>query len=107
MTKKCWKIVDKKDDDYFFLFHGLNKSKKIPFDKWITAERKMVSDGVGTKYESGFHVMLTLSEAATYVLRFRNMENKAIILVSIMGLRKKEHSTSNIYLANKMKVERP
>jgi len=106
MTKICYKIVDKKGEDYYYLFHGINKSKKIQVNKWLTAERKIVSDGSNSsKYESGFHVLLSYEDTEKYLQSFKNTKNRAIIKVVASGLRKKEHSRSNVYLANKMKLE--
>jgi len=44
-----------KDNRPFFLFHGLNRSRKIKTNTWLEAEEKMVIDGSGqTPYLSGF-----------------------------------------------------
>lgn len=42
---KYYKIFDIKDNLPCTLFHGINKSKKLPLNQWIKADIKMVDDG--------------------------------------------------------------
>lgn len=104
MPHKYYKIVDLRDGNYCFLYHGINGSRQIPVKKWITADKKQVIDGSnGTKYQSGFHVFKAEIEAIDYLRRFKR-PHKAIITVLCKGLKPKLHSKSNIFLAGKIMV---
>jgi hypothetical protein len=103
--KYYYKIMDKDEKGrYKTLFHGLNGSKVLMPDKWYTAEKKMVSDGKGTEYLSGFHVLPTSDECVEYLVKFKNLNDKVIVKCQCQKLRKKEHSNSNVYLADKIKL---
>jgi hypothetical protein len=105
MEDKIWfKIVDVENEKIKTLFHGLNGSKTLPVDKWLTATKKMVTDGKGTSYLSGFHVMQSLEEANLYLKSFKNIKNKKIIKVYAKNVWKKEHSPSNVWLAENIKI---
>jgi hypothetical protein len=104
VQNKWYKIVDIENGVIKTLFHGLNGSRTLPTQKWITATKKMVSDGKGTEYLSGFHVMQNIDEARKYIKRFRNIKNKGIVEVEVKNMWKKEHSPSNVWLAEEMKI---
>lgn len=105
MGDKIWfKIVDIENDKIKTLFHGLNGSKTLPVDTWLTATKKMVSDGKGTVYLSGFHIMQSLDEAKSYLKAFKNIKHKNVIQVYAKNVWKKEHSTSNVWLAEHIKI---
>lgn len=100
---KIWyKIVDLEKCQIKTLFHGLNGSRKLPYGKWLIAEKKIVSDGKSTKYLSGFHVIPSLNESVSYLKKFKNVKNKYIVPVHVHGLRKKEHSPYNVWLADEV-----
>lgn len=78
--KTWYKIVDVEKGKVKTLFHGLDGSKTLPFNKWITADKKMVCDGNSEKskmYLSGFHVIPSYEESVEYMAKFKNMEKKA------------------------------
>jgi len=98
-----YKIVDIKNDKVLTLFHGVNGSKTLPKNQWVKAEKKIVSDGKSTKYLSGFHVVPSHEESVEYLKMFKNVKYKKIIPVFVRGeVRKKEHSPSNIWLADEI-----
>ena len=102
-----YKIVDKINDEYKVLFHGINGSKKLKVGEWIRADLKMVTDGDlkrSTKYLSGWHIMETSEQAESYLSRFTNTKNKAIIKCEAKNIWKKEHSPHNVYLAGYIKI---
>jgi hypothetical protein len=72
-----YKIVDQDpitNDDYF-LYHGVGKSRKIPFKTWLKADVKIVRDGTGKRYyKSGFHVFDNIDTAFVYLKRFKKQE---------------------------------
>jgi hypothetical protein len=100
-----YKIVDIENGVVKTLFHSVNGSRKLPINEWLTATKKMVQDGKGTEYLSGFHVMQSLDESKKYIKRFKNIENKGIVLVEVESTWKKEHSPSNVWLAEKVKIK--
>lgn len=104
MKKKWFKIVDVVNGDVKTLFHGLNGNRTLPYNKWLTAEKKIVQDGKGTMYLSGFHIMQSLEDSIEYLKRFKNIQNKAVVWVSTQNEWKKEHSPSNVWLCEKIKI---
>ena len=102
---KYYKLVDIKNEEPFYLFHGVDRSKQIPVNKWIKADKKLVQDGSsGTKYLSGFHVLKTKKEAIKYLKKFKHTKKKGIAECYCKGLREKEHSRDNVWLADEMKL---
>lgn len=102
--KIYYKIVEHKGDNIYTLFHGINGTRKLERDIWITGVNKPnVQDGKGTRYTSGIHVVDGLDEAKSYMKRFRK-KDRIIVRCYATGLRKKEHSKSAVYLANKVKI---
>lgn len=100
-----YKIVEERGENNFFtLFHGIAGSKKLELNKWIKAEIKNnVMDGYGTKYTSGIHIIDGCNNAKEYLKRFK-LTNRVIIPCFAKGLRRKQHSKSYVYLADKIKL---
>ena len=66
---EAYRIVEEKNGEYYSLFHGTNRSRKLPRRTWLKANVKRVRDGsCATYYDSGFHV-LTSKEEAEIALR--------------------------------------
>jgi hypothetical protein len=99
-----YKIVDIKNDQIKTLFHGINHSKVLQKKVWIIADKKFVNDGDGTSYLSGLHIMMSYDECVNYLNRFKNKKEKGIVTCHAEGLRKKEHSPHNVYLADCIKI---
>lgn len=102
---RAWKIVETDNgEDMKTLFHGVNGTKTIAPGKWITAVEKMVKDGTSkTKYLSGWHVLLSEQEAHDYLKAFtKRLEKLKVIEVFVKGLRPKEHSRSDVFLAKEL-----
>ncbi len=91
-----------KNNNLLFLFHGLNGSRKVPTNTWITAQQKLVTDGSGArKYKSGFHVFLNEEEIPKWL---RKTKLPSLILpVEVEGVRPK-WSNKNIGVARKLLV---
>lgn len=99
-----YRIVEvDKEGDYKTLFHGINKTRKLPIGRWIRADLKMVDDG-GTKYLSGFHVLKNRKDCAQYLSRFTANRHLKIVPCLCQNLRPKEHSNSPVFLAEYMKI---
>lgn len=106
---KAYKIVEKHNDDFKTLFHGVNGSKKIPYNKWIAADEKIVRDGSGeTTYLSGWHILLKKEEAYEYLKSFtRRLDKLKVVAVKVKNIRPKIHSKSPVFLAKELKLENP
>ena len=105
--KIMYKIVDWKDNVPCTLFHGINGSKKMPIDKWVAADKKMVTDGSRqNKYLSGFHVMPTVESCISYLEKFKNVVDKAIVSCEVKKIRPKPQASGPVFLADKIKVIR-
>jgi len=101
-----YKIVDYEDGKIKTLFHGLNGSRTLPTNIWLTADQKLVRDGsTGTLYMSGWHVLSTYEECEQYLKKFINIKHKRIIECEVGGeLRQKEHSRDNVFLADRIRI---
>jgi len=104
-----YKIVDKdRHGNFKMLFHGIRGSRIIPVGEWIKSEQKMVSDGSsGTKYKSGWHVMMDLDDIKEYLSRFTSTtgNERVIVKVNIRGkVWPKEHSPSNVHLCEEVMI---
>ena len=99
----AYRIVEvTKDGSYKTLFHGVQGSRCLPIDKWITADQRIVSDG-GTEYMSGFHVLSNYHDCLLYLKRFTSKKRTLrIISVHVKNFRRKKHSNSEVYLAKEM-----
>lgn len=103
----CYKIMDKDEDgNIYTLFHGWNGSRRIPYNKWLTAEKRWVKDGSSsTSYLSGWHVLKTAEECREYLKIFKHICEKCIAECEVENLRPKHHSRHNVFLADKIKVK--
>jgi hypothetical protein len=101
---RAWKIVEYVNGQYKTLFHGVNGSRILETDKWLTAEQKLVRDGGGssTKYWSGFTVFFDVGVAIDYLKLFKNIDTKIIIPVRVDCVFPKTHSRKPVYLAQQM-----
>jgi len=102
-----YKIVDKdKKGNYKALFHGIEGSRIIPVGEWVKSEQKLVSDGSsGTKYKSGWHIMIDYDECQKYLSKFTAKTERVIVMVDVKGkIWPKEHSPSNVYLCEQIKI---
>ena len=99
-----YKIVDEIKGELKTLFHGMQGSRKLPYEKWLIADIKEVRDGKGTSYISGFHIMPTLEETESYLTRFKNIEPKRIVQCIVKSVRPKTHSRHEVYLSEMMYI---
>ena len=84
-----YKIVDRINSEYYFLYHGMCGSKKIMPNYTYTAEQKMVRDGSGqAHYLSGVHAFSTKEAAEIYIKKFRK-PNKVILEIEADTIRRK------------------
>lgn len=99
---KALKVFDIKDGEPFFLFNSLNGTRKVPLNRWITAEKRAVRDAIGPYYQSGFHAFPNASDI-TYWLRWvTHTDNRVVVEVEIKEIRPKSHGRGNVQLADKM-----
>jgi hypothetical protein len=107
-SKVYWyKIVDRDDEGNLkTLYHGVNKSKILKFNRWLTAENKIVKDGSGkTRYLSGFHLLSSLEDCLDYLKLFRRISNKAIVKCKAKKIRPKKHSKKSVFMADKIIIK--
>lgn len=104
ISVKGYKIVDVDEEGYKWLFHGVNGTRRIPFNTWITAHRKWAGEG-GHKYWTGFHMFTSKESADKYFNKFTDKKKKRII-INVMGKRLsiKESSHGNVFLAETLFV---
>ncbi len=104
MMIEAYRIVEEKNGEYYSLFHGTNRSRKLPRGIWLKADKKTVKDGTrGTYYKSGFHVLTSRIEADKFFKKlFRIYKNRKVIRILAKGLRPKEHSRHEVFLADEM-----
>lgn len=102
--KKYYKIVEKKGNNYLTLFHGINGTRVLPINEWITAEIKAnVADGKGKTYTSGLHVIEGYDNAVEYLKRFKRTD-RVIVECEVLDIWHKEKSKPYVYLAKKIKI---
>ena len=107
MATIAYRIFEEKNGYPYSLFHGTGGSRKLPIDRWIESDTKLVRDGSGQKkklYKSGFHVLLSLDDAKRLAKRFKITDNRVLCTVEIDNIWKKHHSPYNIFLAKKMLI---
>ena len=99
MNKVYYKIVQLKDDQYKTLFHGINGSKVLKPNEWINAViKENASDGHGSTYTSGIHIIDGAENAVSYLGRFKR-EDITIVRCHAKGLTHKAKSKEYVYLA--------
>jgi len=69
------------------LFHGTNGSRTLPFNQWISADKKIVRDGsAGKEYYSGFHFVETKEKMRVFFDKFfRNKHGRVIVPCKVRG----------------------
>lgn len=104
---KCYKIMEPaKDGGFQTLFHGVNGSKVIPFNTWMTAKKRWAGEG-GTKYWTGFHVCLTYENIIKYLKRFTDKNKQRVIVrCRARSVTPKKSSRGLVYLAEKLYIPR-
>lgn len=104
----AYRICERKNGNLLTLFHALNGSRILPLDVWLQAKIKPVRDGskkTAKEYLSGFHILKTEEECRKFMgKRFRAPRELVIVKCEIGGLRKKEHSPFNVFLAEEIKL---
>lgn len=91
--KKAFKIIENKNGQFRFIYHGINGDKNIEKNKWLKAIEKITRDGSSYDYLSGFHFFETETIAQKYFKKFKNKKNKIIVPVEVKKIRKKGPNT--------------
>ena len=103
----AYRICERKEDKILTLFHALNGTRVLPINQWLKADIKIVCDGSRKRaksYLSGFHVFEDKKECKDFIRKFRAPRDLVLVKCEVEGIRKKEHSPSNIILADKIKL---
>lgn len=102
--KVYYKIVEKRDENFLTLFHGINGTRVLPKNKWVEAHIKdNVMDGKGTKYTSGIHIIDGYENALDYMRSFRRTD-RVIVPCHAEGIWHKTKSKPYVFLAKKVKL---
>lgn len=102
--KLYYKIIEVNNEQVLTLFHGINGTRVLPYNKWVKAEvKENVIDGKGSSYTSGIHVIDGLENVGKYMKRFKR-KNRAVVACYARGLRHKEKSKDYVFLADEIKV---
>ena len=104
---KAYRICERKNGKLYTLFHGIKGSRHMPMNVWLNANIKKVRDGgkkTAKSYMSGFHCIEDIDEARDFIKMVRKPRDFVLVECKVSGVRKKEHSRSNILLADKMKL---
>ena len=97
-----YKIVLVERDELRTLFHGINRSRILPVNKWIKAEKRYGRDGSGQNfYLTGIHCFKDEEVAIEYLNKFRIEKNRVIIECEGRGLRQKP-SNKDVFLADEI-----
>lgn len=101
---KALRLFEIKEDKLYTLFHGINGSRLVPVGIWLSADKKIVKDGVsGKPYLSGFHAFKDIDPEVFVKQKFRKERTFAVVEVIIEDIYEKP-SNKNIILAGRMKV---
>ena len=102
-----YRIVEISNGKAKSLFHGTNKKREIPLDKWVRANKKIVRDGSNEfRYLSGFHFLPT-KDAANHFFNtmFRIKENRYVIPCYVRGnirVKRENQASRNAWLADEI-----
>jgi hypothetical protein len=100
MNHTYYKIVQHTKDEFKTLFHGIKGSKVLDTNVWINAVIKHnVSDGKGSTYTSGIHIIDGYENAVKYMNRFKRTDI-TIVECRAKGIRHKAKSKPYVYLAD-------
>jgi hypothetical protein len=94
--KVGYKIFENKEGSPFFIFHGLNGSRSIPLDTKLTAKERIVRDGNGRAYLSGFHVVMNTENLDKTKNLFRITANRVTAKVKCIDVREKPNAKAGI-----------
>lgn len=103
----AYRICEVKNNKLYTLFHSINGSREFQMNVWVEADVKPVRDASknkGTEYMSGFHCLADLDETRKFIKFFRKKRDLVLVECEIDGVRRKEHSRSNVLLADRMKL---
>lgn len=111
-----YKIVERINGRLLTLFKTYSKdgdlygevTRELPVGPLLEATIREVRDGgSGTTYLSGWHLLNTIEDCHEYLKKFKNTGTKAIVECRVLGeLWMKEHSRSEVYLAEAIRVVR-
>ena len=107
----AYKIVERTEDGYRTLFHGVKGDRGLPVGPWLEAEVKRVRDGGGRWshwYRSGWHTIPTRQQAEKYMANFAERPEGVelmVVPVEIKGdVRPKEHARSPVLLSRYVRI---
>lgn len=104
---KKWRFFEIKNGEYYTLFHGVNGSRKIPIDAWVTAKQSVGYEGShGKKFRTGFHVFDSLEYGLKFISKFRKKRTIAIVEIEVSGKLRIKPTNNRILLCKYMRIPR-
>ena len=107
MSKIAYRICERKGKELFTLFHGINGSRRMPINEWLSAKIRPVRDGSrqhAKLYQSGFHVFLDSEECERFINRFSKPRDLVMVKCEIGRTWEKEHSPTNVLLTDRIRL---
>jgi len=100
-----YKVFDIKNDQPLFIFHGINRSRVVPLNTWLKADKKMVTDGsCNTQYLSGFHIFPSYQAITDWCKTVKHVDERVVVQVHAKKTRPKRHSKHTVVLADHLIV---
>ena len=104
--ENIYKIVIKENNLIKTLFHGVNRTRILPINSWLKADKKIRKDGSnGKEYLTGFHCFKSKEKAIKFMNRFRTNKNRIIVECKAKGLRQKP-TNQNVFLADEIYINK-
>lgn len=107
ITKKYFRICERKNDKLYSLFHSVNKTRHMPINTWLFAKIKPVYDGsrkTAKEYISGFHVFDDKNICKSFIKMFRKQRELVMVECEVGNIWLKSHSRSKVLLTDKIKL---
>ena len=99
-----YKIVIREGERIRTLFHGIDGSRYLSFNKWTKAKQGLVRDASKSlRYIAGIHVFKEKEDAVHYLTKFRTIKDRIVIRCYARGLRVKP-SNPKVFLASEILI---
>lgn len=104
MSVVAYKVFESKDGDPYFMFYGINGSRRVELDKTLKCVKKLVRDGTGKRwYMSGFHVYADKNVLQQFLKTLKIRKDRYVVEVQAPVITRK-HERSKAHLAEEIVV---
>lgn len=101
----AYKVFNIKQGHPYFLYHGLNGSRRVTIGNWIKAERKLVKDGSASiKYWSGFHLFASIRDVQNWLKLVTHIDSRCVVQVDIKDIKPKTCNRNGVILAQQIRI---